>query len=255
MMVLELSRLDISIHAPRGGSDGAAIADAQQRCISIHAPRGGSNCFRCQAYFLLHISIHAPRGGSNHVLQPGSAVLLDFNPRSPWGEQPWSRLGKPCMAQIFQSTLPVGGATEHRHCCENAVMYFNPRSPWGEQLPALGHISDALDFNPRSPWGEQRFIRLSHSATITFQSTLPVGGATPGRITHPCASRFQSTLPVGGATGTNPGWLAGWGISIHAPRGGSNRGAGLESLAWRRYFNPRSPWGEQRNTDTVVKTL
>ena len=34
---------DISIHAPREGSDGIAIGAAEHRVISIHAPREGSD--------------------------------------------------------------------------------------------------------------------------------------------------------------------------------------------------------------------
>ena len=56
---------------------------------------------------------------------------------------------------LFQSTLPVGGATPNF-----LFVYFY------------------YDFNPRSPWGE----RLQPSTVIgcqgQFQSTLPVGGAT-----------------------------------------------------------------------------
>ena len=35
---------------------------------------------------------------------------LNFNPRSPWGERLLSIL-KPVFVSLFQSTLPVGGAT------------------------------------------------------------------------------------------------------------------------------------------------
>ena len=55
---------------------------------------------------------------------------------------------------------------------------------------------------------------------------------------------FQSTLPVGGATLGLGKMLAVRGISIHAPRGGSDlifMGEMQEPL----YFNPRSPWGER----------
>ena len=57
-------------------------------------------------------------------------------------------------------------------------------------------------------------------------------------------SEFQSTLPVGGATMRVLTSVEPKTISIHAPRGGSDkaerRGTGSE-----RHFNPRSPWGER----------
>ena len=61
-----INRRDISIHAPRVGSD---IVDANGRVKSGY------------------ISIHAPRVGSDH--QPGKlpVTAADFNPRSPCGER------------------------------------------------------------------------------------------------------------------------------------------------------------------------
>ena len=79
---------------------------------------------------------------------------------------------------IFQSTLPVGGATWLEEDLADEEKHFNPRSPWGERQISL----DTLPFR------------------TSFQSTLPVGGAT-----SPTKLRF---------------FLCG--ISIHAPRGGSD---------------------------------
>ncbi len=82
-------RVDISIHAPRGGSDNAtAVPSLPPPQISIHAPRGGSDTMQscmaimlwvflstlpvggatgCKCNYCLYsvISIHAPRGGSD----------------------------------------------------------------------------------------------------------------------------------------------------------------------------------------------
>ena len=102
--------LDISIHAPRGGSDvttcapqfieslfqstlpagGATPVCALCRwhnAISIHAPRGGSDKGGLAIDREPIISIHAPRGGSD-----GSQGFVrdssgNFNPRSPRGER------------------------------------------------------------------------------------------------------------------------------------------------------------------------
>ncbi len=65
---------------------------------------------------------------------------------------------------------------------------------------------------------------LFHAPFYLFQSTLPVRGATEGRnIRVYGTKKFQSTLPVRGAT-----FIRGYavrrerGISIHAPRAGSD---------------------------------
>ncbi len=101
---------------------------------------------------------------------------------------------------------------------------FNPRSPWGERpgcfcsdAPTLSH------FNPRSPWGERPLRQTTTCRRSRFQSTLPVGGATKNR---------QSVLP-------SPS------ISIHAPRGGSDKSI-IFSASCLVDFNPRSPWGERQ---------
>ena len=78
-----------------------------------------------------------------------------FNPRSPWGERQ-SILARPRCGCLFQSTLPVGGATL-----------------------TFGYADGVLDsFNPRSPWGERHTHIRAVIGGVVFQSTLPVGGAT-----------------------------------------------------------------------------
>ena len=58
--------IDISIHAPRAGSDGKdSVAMAYLVGISIHAPRAGSDKTGKEFYVIEHISIHAPRAGSD----------------------------------------------------------------------------------------------------------------------------------------------------------------------------------------------
>ena len=149
-------RLDwpISIHAPREGSDCHDPGKEDSQEISIHAPRGGERHLAILHYWLLmDISIHAPRGGSDLP----SFIF-------------WTLL--------FQSTLPVGGATGHGGYFPHRDKNFNPRSPRGER--------------PRCV-----FLRVEN---MEFQSTLPAGGATvPGRV-HSRSWQFQSTLPAGGAT-------------------------------------------------------
>ena len=146
----------ISIHAPRVGSDSASLkcqlqatefqstlpvwgatllADSHNAVyrISIHAPRVGSDGFAVHGNSNAKISIHAPRVGSDDDAE---------------------RHLNACA--IFQSTLPVWGATGT-----------------GALLPMKSR-----DFNPRSPCGERRdYFGVAYVAE-EFQSTLPVWGAT-----------------------------------------------------------------------------
>ena len=145
-----------------------------------------------------------------------------FNPRSPWGERQ-SILTFGWRCKIFQSTLPVGGAT---------------MPDWSESV-GLPY------FNPRSPWGERRLLPQCRAHCKAFQSTLPVGGATAAIGLLALVIAFQSTLPVGGATAHRRRRLSCRVISIHAPRGGSDASLSTTSTS-RRHFNPRSPWGERQ---------
>ena len=71
--------------------------------------------------------------------------------------------------------------------------------------------------------GNCRLSGLYKQSIIVFLSTLPVGGATSSVSRPPRPVAFLSTLPVGGAT-LHACYPDGQvkGISIHAPRGGSD---------------------------------
>ena len=90
--------------------------------------------------------------------------------------------------------------------------------------------SGALYFNPRSPYGERRCASFDGRRGSAFQSTLPVRGAT----SFPCYTCEHK------------------GISIHAPRTGSDQ---IPSGSTNTYtnFNPRSPYGERRQIVGVVR--
>ena len=129
-------RKDISIHAPRVGSDISARSSSSRRT---------------------RISIHAPRVGSDFA--PDSF----FSPPS-----------------IFQSTLPVWGATHRRRegCCRGTISIHAPRvgsdlfvcrlsgnrreisihAPRvGSDISACSSADNRGYFNPRSPCGERRY--------------------------------------------------------------------------------------------------
>ena len=124
---------------------------------------------------------------------------------------------------VFQSTLPVWGATYRAHDAKPQRGYFNPRSPCGERPRRASYASFWGYFNPRSPCGERPGASRRSLALYIFQSTLPVWGATIGRchVAHLAA------------------------ISIHAPRVGSDRPSSASTPS-RANFNPRSPCGERR---------
>ena len=124
----------ISIHAPRGGERLQGVdRSVVPTSISIHAPRGGERLRRSSpgqepeyfnprspwggattAYELARmpqdISIHAPRGGERH-LHPTKVQIPWISIHAPRGGERPSRKSITVDINIFQSTLPVGGAT------------------------------------------------------------------------------------------------------------------------------------------------
>ena len=148
-------------------------------------------------------------------------LFLNFNPRSPCGERllcsSHSR-----ATWLFQSTLPLRGATGKTFGLRLALFNFNPRSPCGERHKSLSRTREkaisihaplagsdnaraSVDannkhFNPRSPCGERPSEKSKTIIFIGFQSTLPLRGATKRLNKLFGLDVFQSTLPLRGAT-------------------------------------------------------
>ena len=122
-----------------------------------------------------------------------------FNPRSPCGERLPGRAGR-CLTILFQSSLPVRGAT--------AIRTPSPM--------------DAIYFNPRSPCGERHAGARPASNCARFQSSLPVRGATCHTLLSSGIQQISILAPRAGSDTTvreSPGRTP---ISILAPRAGSD---------------------------------
>ena len=237
---------NISIHAPRTGSD-ATGGDKQAfgACnFNPRSPHGERQGTRFKPTAAVPISIHAPRTGSDIFINSYTIHHCYFNPRSPHGERlaanaelsvkgqfqstlpargatPQELLLR--MLKRFQSTLPARGATSAVMTDNNSILLFQ------STLPARGATDGLIrgggargDFNPRSPHGERQNGYLPSNMMAIFQSTLPARGATLDVCTLVVSLEFQSTLPARGATNSYEVEANCKGISIHAPRTGSD---------------------------------
>ena len=179
ILIARLLRFNISIHAPRVGSDQDGPAAQKGVSISIHAPRVGSD-WRLWLHHppRQYFNPRSPCGERRAGRTPQGEDHLYFNPRSPCGERP-SLPSLTWVVSLFQSTLPVWGATSK--ICRKAYPFaenFNPRSPCGERqaefrifrntvpisihAPRVGSDKRGIswlatldNFNPRSPCGER----------------------------------------------------------------------------------------------------
>ena len=190
----------ISIHAPRTGSDGHDCAGQGGTQISIHAPRTGSDVTFDGTTDTIIISIHAPRTGSDAAIRTSATSAVYFNPRSPHGERQSERCGS---------------------IAKKKISIHAPRT--GSDMARLQRRAQTLNFNPRSPHGERLCKPFSAPNLGIFQSTLPARGAT--------GEQYATTSYVD--------------ISIHAPRTGSD-GASDSQRSISADFNPRSPHGERQ---------
>ena len=169
----------------------------------------------------MFISIHTPLAGSD--MPPVTAGLN----------------------RLFQSTLPLRGATRNGPQSPHDLSNFNPHSPCGERPTTLAVDATPVQFQSTLPLRGATIHPLTHGRfDPEFQSTLPLRGATDTRGKGAYPSQFQSTLPLRGATHcareSNPNH---W-ISIHTPLAGSDDCSKQERRT-RTHFNPHSPCGER----------
>ena len=191
--------------------------------ISIHAPRAGSDRHRLE--LLRPHDDFNPRSphGERLYTPHGINDCEHFNPRSPHGERPLLD-DKELDLVLFQSTLPARGATATPHIRfrRRNISIHAPRTGSDGQRDAAGKREE--DFNPRSPHGERRErIRQRGGGTQDFNPRSPHGERQERGVHHQRRDgEFQSTLPARGATDCGFRVESTHAISIHAPRTGSD---------------------------------
>ena len=128
---LRLRIRDISIHAPRVGSDLGQAAILGGNIISIHAPRVGSDFAslskRCAP------ENFNPRSPCGERLEFPSWLIrppLDFNPRSPCGERP-VEARQVSLTYDFNPRSPCGERLDPPHCARHAVRFQSTLPVWG----------------------------------------------------------------------------------------------------------------------------
>ena len=139
--------------APKSGNASRAInfnprsPCGERRGRIAHRRRGQS------------ISIHAPRVGSDSEFYELGVNCGDFNPRSPCGER-LCRSRHLAKVRVFQSTLPVWGATKGPEFCIQIIEFQSTLPVWGATKTVRSSKAAAQNFNPRSPCGERHSRRV-----------------------------------------------------------------------------------------------
>ena len=152
--------MDISIHAPRTGSDRRAAAARTAAHINFN-PRSPHGERREHTQFLplfQNISIHAPRTGSDMAGMRIASTSFSFQSTLPARGATWQCPSKVVPTQEISIHAPRTGSDGCSPGQMPGLIYFNPRSPHGERQKWQGGINDSLNFNPRSPHGERHYI-------------------------------------------------------------------------------------------------
>ena len=169
---------DISIHAPRTGSDRKPSGSREPagRFQSTLPARGATYCL-CIHNVFFAISIHAPRTGSDNTMLKAEFLRAHFNPRSPHGER----------RRALTST--------------RFINHFNPRSPHGErQIPVYNARREAVFQSTLPARGATLLVPPdTRRAPISIHAPR-TGSDAPNTIRSHLPYTFQSTLPARGAT-------------------------------------------------------
>ena len=212
--------------SPRGERRQPAAAGDLHRVISIHAPREGSDrrSTRKRVKSARNFYPRSPRGErrKRYHRRAGGRPISIHAPREGSDAHTSHR---PCLPQRFLSTLPARGATYQRDRAESRQQNFYPRSPRGERPLSSSSQISAPNFYPRSPRGERQEQPWPEEEEPYFYPRSPRGERRAKRVDRAQPSGFLSTLPARGATARASCAELENGISIHAPREGSDRKA------------------------------
>ena len=243
-LLLEREPQEISIHAPRTGSDTAAATrggKAQKFQSTLPArgatrtwiaitfttafqstlpARGATRCFSSTC-IAIAISIHAPRTGSDAFQPPRAAAAQNFNPRSPHGERPGDSR-RSSSPSNFNPRSPHGERPIDEKIISALEKFQSTLPARGATVPGAGSAARKSHFNPRSPHGErpERWPLLSELQYFNPRS--PHGERRCTQQNVSIGKLFQSTLPARGATPPQAAHSRASAISIHAPRTGSD---------------------------------
>ena len=170
---------------------------------------------------LVTVSIHAPRVGCDKRWELFHTEVSSFNSRTPCGVR-LALSSCRCPQQLgFNSRTPCGvrQRVRHRQPPRCKVSIHAPRVGC-DQTQGLTTIMSAMFQFTHPVWGATSSGCKKESKLKGFNSRTPCGVRQSHWICLLNAYKFQFTHPVWGATAPTITLLAGYDVSIHAPRVG-----------------------------------
>ena len=179
----------------------------------------------------------------------------------------------PGISNLFQSTFPLRGTTGAHDglCVEPVISIHVPLAGNDKWQPAEIWLLQISVHVPLA--GNDVGAVVQVVADALFQSTFPLRGTTVAQISNDSADGISIHVPLAGNDCADPAHVVGEEISIHVPLAGNDSCqislrflcsisihvplAGNDacpgiSTRRTRYFNPRSPCGERRESVSVL---
>ena len=206
---------------PLGGATQMMTYTGTGAGVSIHAPPGGRDAHRRpRAMDVNRFNPRAPWGARRYRMVWFLSFIPRFNPRAPWGARldvgfcgalygsvsihapPGGRDRTSdqslTLPQTFQSTRPLGGATNAMIEIFKQILVSIHAPPGGRDCIEVPSCPERASFNPRAPWGARPRAAPVKSSAEMFQSTRPLGGATRRQASlHSSSHCFNPRAPWG----------------------------------------------------------
>ena len=220
----EIRQIDFNPRSPHGERRDGFRHDRRRVQISIHAPRTGSD-FTASGFSRTNGAFQStlPARGATTIPRSAGFPAPDFNPRSPHGERRF-RSADRRRPRYFNPRSPHGERRGYAMRTYAQHSYFNPRSPHGErqgQRSAAVLVPRISIHAPRtgSDGGKMGGLRL-----LGISIHAPRTGSDTRWRTPPAAGRnFNPRSPHGERQRGFAVLTEGESISIHAPRTGSDQ--------------------------------
>ena len=241
---------------PLRGATCTLFSKNKIKLISIHAPLVGRDSQGKGKHNRKNISIHAPLVGRDEARQaPVGGLRHDFNPRAPCGARRFFRALIGRVADRFQSTRPLWGATLHSTTSLSIVQFQSTRPLWGATRSPRVSLALLRNFNPRAPCGA-RLLRLRcfcFSGSISIHA--PLVGRDFGLVASiPYHWYFNPRAPCGARHSALSPTIHRSSISIHAPLVGRDGTITRSLINVRGTFQSTRPlWGATSASPAVSR--
>ena len=210
---------------PARGATGAmtVVAGITLRFLSTLPARGATRT-RCTRFLSLASFLSTlPARGATVAVPRNRAVGMQFLSTLPARGATMGNLMSLLAAGPFLSTLPARGATRSRRCAAAGQRNFYPRSPRGERPLGLNFGLCLCQISIHAPREGSDIEKFSTGGlSFYFYPRSPRGERPSCGTIPPSTTDFYPRSP----RGERRAWCAGrpgsGGISIHAPREGSD---------------------------------